>query len=166
MCVWLSLDDLRKLNAIILRSQKESNRFRAGGENVMSSDNHFYVLGFNVGELMISFEEVFTYKLDQLEYKWPKFNEGKLKKWYEMSAEEYSGVCPDVIHLASWALFTFVDIHPFNNGNGRLCRLVANHIMSLVAPFPVSCVLENLSATQGEQESTWGAICTFRPLKK
>jgi hypothetical protein len=81
MCVWLSLDDLRKLNAITLRSQRESNRFSAGGENVMSSDNHFYVHGFNVGELMISFEEVFAYKLDQLEHKRPKFNEGKFKQW-------------------------------------------------------------------------------------
>lgn len=37
--------------------------------------------------------------------------------------------------LAAWLLFVFVDLHPFSDGNGRMCRLLANVISGL----PISC---------------------------
>ena len=43
-----------------------------------------------------------------------------------------------VIKCAAWLLFNFVYVHPFGNGNGRLCRLMANYVLSLIAPFPIS----------------------------
>ena len=45
---------------------------------------------------------------------------------------------PYIFKCAAWLLFTFVDIHPFVDGNGRLCRLLANYVLSLITPFPVS----------------------------
>ena len=39
---------------------------------------------------------------------------------------------------AARLLFDFVDAHPFGDGNGRMCRLLANHVLSLITPFPVS----------------------------
>lgn len=44
---------------------------------------------------------------------------------------------PYIIKSAAWLLARFVTIHPFRNGNGRLCRLLANYVLSLVTPFPV-----------------------------
>ena len=38
---------------------------------------------------------------------------------------------------AALLLFSFVDAHPFGDSNGRMCRLLANHVLSLITPFPV-----------------------------
>ena len=35
-------------------------------------------------------------------------------------------------------LFDFVDAHPFADGNGRTCRLLANYAVSMITPFPVT----------------------------
>ncbi|EFC49592.1 predicted protein [Naegleria gruberi] len=40
--------------------------------------------------------------------------------------------------LASYLAFNFVDIHPFSDGNGRMARLLANYVLSLHLPFPVT----------------------------
>lgn len=37
--------------------------------------------------------------------------------------------------LAAWFLFELICYHPFADGNGRLCRLLASHILSAHAPF-------------------------------
>ena len=39
---------------------------------------------------------------------------------------------------AARLLFDFVDAHPFGDGNGRMCRLLANYVLSLITPFPVA----------------------------
>lgn len=36
----------------------------------------------------------------------------------------------------SWLLFELLDLHPFANGNGRLCRLFCSYALSLITPFP------------------------------
>ncbi len=37
---------------------------------------------------------------------------------------------------ATWALYHIISLHPFSDGNGRLCRVLAAYILSLIAPFP------------------------------
>ena len=42
-----------------------------------------------------------------------------------------------LVKCAAWLLFNFVDIHPFGDGNGRMCRLLAAYTMMVMTPFPV-----------------------------
>lgn len=42
-----------------------------------------------------------------------------------------------IFKRAARLLFDFVDAHPFGDGNGRTCRLLANYVTSLITPFPV-----------------------------
>ena len=42
-----------------------------------------------------------------------------------------------VFKCAARLLFDFVDTHPFGDGNGRMCRLLANYVLTLITPFPV-----------------------------
>ena len=42
-----------------------------------------------------------------------------------------------IFKCAARLLFDFVDAHPFGDGNGRTCRLLANYVISLITPFPV-----------------------------
>jgi len=43
-----------------------------------------------------------------------------------------------IFKRAARLLFDFVDAHPFSDGNGRTCRLLANYVVSLITPFPVT----------------------------
>lgn len=42
-----------------------------------------------------------------------------------------------LFRCAAWLLFFFIDVHPFSDGNGRLCRLLANRALMSAHPFPV-----------------------------
>ena len=35
----------------------------------------------------------------------------------------------------SWFLFEMLDLHPFGNGNGRVCRLLCSYVLSTCTPF-------------------------------
>ncbi|XP_074656561.1 uncharacterized protein LOC141909822 [Tubulanus polymorphus] len=52
----------------------------------------------------------------------------------------YDRYSPDrvlsTVKLASWLLFNYVSLHPFGDGNGRMCRLLCSYVLSTLAPFP------------------------------
>ncbi len=50
-----------------------------------------------------------------------------------------------IVKCAARLLFDFVDVHPFFDGNGRMCRLLANYVVSIITPFPVSVYLPLIS---------------------
>ena len=38
----------------------------------------------------------------------------------------------------AWLLFELLDLHPFGEGNGRLCRILCSYLLSTFSPFPTS----------------------------
>ena len=36
----------------------------------------------------------------------------------------------------AWMLFELLDLHPFGDGNGRLCRILCSYLLSIFSPFP------------------------------
>lgn len=53
---------------------------------------------------------------------------------------------------AARLLFDFVDAHPFGDGNGRMCRLLANYVLSRVTPFPVSPYSSGAEGRSGRED--------------
>ena len=43
----------------------------------------------------------------------------------------------DCFALAAFAQFHFVDLHPFVDGNGRICRIICKRILDWVLPVPI-----------------------------
>ena len=41
-----------------------------------------------------------------------------------------------IFKSVAWLVFELLDLHPFSDGNGRLCRLLCSYILSTFAPFP------------------------------
>ena len=44
----------------------------------------------------------------------------------------------DLFKIAAYLLFEMLDVHPFSDGNGRLCRLLVSYALSFATPFPSS----------------------------
>lgn len=42
----------------------------------------------------------------------------------------------NVFKSVAWLVFELLDLHPFSDGNGRLCRLLCCYVLSALCPFP------------------------------
>ena len=42
----------------------------------------------------------------------------------------------NLFKTCAWSLFELLDLHPFGDGNGRLCRLLCSYSLSFFTPFP------------------------------
>ena len=80
---------------------------------------------------------------------------GKQKRLFEAFSAKYSDedlkVCQTLkealcflARIAAYSLFQFVCLHPFRDGNGRMCRLIASAIMSAIVPFPTGLACEQM----------------------
>ena len=69
----------------------------------------------------------------------------------------------DLAKVAAYSLFEFVDLHPFCDGNGRMARLIACGIMSIIAPFPCGITIAQDSTDSKLVHKTYvNAICNTR----
>ena len=69
----------------------------------------------------------------------------------------------DLAKVAAYSLFEFVDLHPFCDGNGRMSRLIACGIMSIIAPFPCGITIAQDSTDSKLVHKTYvNAVCNVR----
>ncbi len=64
-----------------------------------------------------------------------------------------------LVKSAAWFLFNFVDTHPFSDGNGRMCRLLAGYTIMVMSPFPVHPYHTN---GNGSRQDYLNAVITCR----
>tara|TARA_R110002050_G_scaffold298342_1_gene461542 strand:+ start:212 stop:1270 length:1059 start_codon:yes stop_codon:yes gene_type:complete len=43
----------------------------------------------------------------------------------------------EVVKLSAWVHFMLLDLHAFQDGNGRVARLVGNYLLMTLSPFPI-----------------------------
>ena len=55
---------------------------------------------------------------------------------------------PALYHLAAVLFVQFVTVHPFSDGNGRLVRLLASHVLRSVTPFPITPFADGTDVTR------------------
>ena len=71
-----------------------------------------------------------------------------------------------LFRCASRLLFDFVDAHPFSDGNGRMCRLLANYVLTLITPFPVALYMSSTCGGRSGREDYLNAIVECRMKRK
>ena len=87
-----------------------------------------------------------TYKREVYEYQYPEdmtkaVNElldtynPLFERCTKHGLEKYENYY-SLFRLCSWLLFELLDLHPFPDGNGRLCRILGSYLLSFFSPFP------------------------------
>ena len=58
----------------------------------------------------------------------------------------------DTIKLSAWVHFMLLDLHAFQDGNGRVARIVGNYLLKGLSPFPVPLLqAENIDGLAAER---------------
>ena len=55
----------------------------------------------------------------------------------KMNSETLEDKLTYIIKCAAWFFCRVISVHPFGDGNGRVCRLLANDVLMELTPFPV-----------------------------
>ena len=100
-------------------------------------------------------EQLFDYAIDRHNIHMDALQPEKSVATTTLGKVEYLIKCATVEYLikcAAWLLFKFVDAHPFSDGNGRMCRLLANYVLTLITPFPVALYHTGCSNRSGRQD--------------
>ena len=69
----------------------------------------------------------------------------------------------NLFRLCAWLLFELLDLHPFSDGNGRLCRILGSYLLSFFTPFPTP--IYNVW-TQSNKDDYKQALVDARKSKK
>ena len=59
--------------------------------------------------------------------------------WFDLCTKADLEDFDDFYYLfktCAWLLFELLDLHPFSDGNGRLCRILCSYVLSKFTPFP------------------------------
>ena len=119
--------DIRAAHTVLtheLMSQKEYVGMIRGQDNELGTgggffESHSWPAGGTVESLLMSALDDYAHHVSELG---------------EVGTVEHT---TQIFQLAAWLLFQFVNIHPFMDGNGRMCRLLANRVLAVIFPFPV-----------------------------
>ena len=72
---------------------------------------------------------------------WYNVIQGKID-WYNSNLELIKSDLHSISNLEklfkliSWIFIKLIELHPFSDGNGRCCRILAAYILTLICPFP------------------------------
>lgn len=85
---------------------------------------HSYAKSHSIGNQM-------QMLIDEYNHKWSIIKD-------ETRSKDKVKALGDLMHLLAWFVFTFLEIHPFSDGNGRLVRILYTYILEAYNfPFPV-----------------------------
>ena len=62
----------------------------------------------------------------------------KCKSNWQSSLGRRQDTWADLFKIGAYLLFEMLDVHPFADGNGRLCRMLVSYALSFATPFPSS----------------------------
>ncbi len=117
----LTLNFIRQLHATLLREDYEVHRQLPGGENVSYT--------VHAGQYKTRPNSVMTPAGELFDYASPEETPAlmtDLVDWYN-NAERNPAMTP--VELAALFHYRYIRIHPFEDGNGRIARLLANYIL-------------------------------------
>ncbi len=113
---------IRQLHKIILREDYTEYRSMPGGENISFT--------IHAGQYKTRPNSVITRYGDRFEYASPEETPAlmtDLVDWYNR-AEREGKLSP--VELAALFHYRYIRIHPFEDGNGRIARLMSNYILA------------------------------------
>ncbi len=117
----LTLSFIRQLHATLLREDYEAHRQLLGGENVSYT--------VHAGQYKTRPNSVMTPAGELFHYASPEETPAlmtDLVDWYN-DTERAATMTP--VELAALFHYRYIRIHPFEDGNGRIARLLANYIL-------------------------------------
>ena len=111
---------------------------------------HYYTRFCDIDQTMQMLIDEFNRRLDEIHHRSPRTT-------HKLDSLE------SLLHLSSWFVYKFLEIHPFGDGNGRMVRLLYTYIMEAFGiPFPTPLVWYTTEETQtndGHKEYTSWCKC-------
>ncbi len=121
-----ALDKIRPLSEIFIR---ELNRVILAGDFYKLSSDREYKYKIHTGVYKTRPNSVITESGEMFDYASPEETPsmmGDLVKWYNACEKKKT---LSVIELATLFHYRYIRIHPFEDGNGRIARLLVNYIL-------------------------------------
>ena len=126
--IFITEDTLKDCHKILMRDLLVNGDYRKKGAMTKKDNNyHCYVDREFVSERVLGLLDYYNAVVE---------NHYKSNNFVEL------------FKLAAYLAFNYVNIHPFADGNGRMCRLLASFVLSFKIPFPVTFHCGNNGVTR------------------